>query len=195
MKHTPIATATRPLIALGLALAFGQASAATMPEPGEWLIRTQETHEGNPKVLQALATMKALRTASAQGLPPSKAPAGASPNSVEEERDCITAEDVREMEPRQFLQQLVTSGVEGWKCQFSEQTGEQLQYSCRSPSGQTSKGQAQVRYSARAYKFEVTGTVEHKPGDASSRVTSKWVVDGRWLAGKCSAASQAQRDR
>ena len=40
-----------------------------------------------------------------------------------------------------------------------------------------------------------TGTVEHKPGDASSRVTSKWSVDGRWLAAKCSPASQAQRDQ
>lgn len=194
MKHRPIAMA-RSLLSLGLILTFAQAHAATMPEPGEWLVRTQETHEGNPKVLQALAALKALRNASAQGLPPGKAPAAASPNSVEEEHDCITAEDVREMQPRQNLQQLVTGGVEGWKCQFTDQQGEQLQYSCRSPSGQTSKGQAQVHYGARAFKYEVTGTVEHKPGDASSRVTSKWSVDGRWLAAKCSPASQAQRDQ
>lgn len=194
MKHHTLTPTTRSLLSLGLILTFAQAQAATMPEPGEWLVRTQETHEGNPKVLQALATMKALRNASAQGLPPGKAPAGASPNSVEEERECITAEDVREMQPRQVLQQMITAGVEGWKCQFADQPGEQLQYSCRNSSGQTSKGQAQVQYGARAFKYEVTGTVEHKPVDASSRVTSKWSVDGRWLAAKCSPASQAQRD-
>ncbi|MDL5034148.1 DUF3617 family protein [Pelomonas sp. APW6] len=194
MTHRPIAI-THSLLSLGLILAFAQAQAAPQPEPGEWLVRTQETHEGNPKVLQALASLKALRNASAQGLPPGKAPAAASPNSVEEERDCITAEDVREMQPRQTLQQLVTGGAEGWKCQFTDPQNDQLQFSCRSPSGQTSKGQALMRFGARTFSYEISGTVEHKPGDASSRVTSKWAVDGRWLAAKCSAASLAQRDR
>ena len=67
MKHHTLTPTTRSLLSLGLILTFAQAQAATMPEPGEWLVRTQETHEGNAKVLQALATMKALRNASAQG--------------------------------------------------------------------------------------------------------------------------------
>lgn len=170
-------------------------AADTMPiEPGEWLVRTQETHEGSPKVLQALASLKALRSTGQLGKP-GQGPA-ASPNSVEEERECLSAEEIREANPQQALQQLIASGMDGWQCQFSGHTrsaqGEQLQYSCRSPLGQSSKGQALMRYAPKTYHWELSGTMEHKAGDPSSRVRSQWIIDGRWLSAKCSAASRQQ---
>ena len=183
--------------ALLCSLLSSQAMAATLPDPGEWQVRTTETHEGNPAVLKALATAKSLRDAARQGLPPGKTAPAARPNSVEDERDCITAQDLKEMQPRQVLQDLISKGMEGWKCQVTDQgsSGEQLQYSCRNASNQTSKGQATMSLGARTFKYEVNGTVEHKAGDPSSRVTSRWVVEGRWLASKCSAESLAQRER
>lgn len=164
--------------AMVLILPAAQARAGLV-EPGEWMLSRQTTLNASGQYKQALDQLAAQRARHASS--------GSRAGKPQERRECLSPQDAARLTPQDMLQQLITSGQEGWRCTWTNKASDaqsyQIQYECTNPQSEVSKGLAQMRFDARSYHWALDSETQ---SPHNGQVSAHTVVNGQWLASQCS---------